>query len=122
METYTSMTYSIQKTNNDTTVTKIEYNSTIKDNDEMVDTYYNNSTSNDVQKESFTRTLKKKKEICQQIGISTNKTDWQIQEYVNNNCQKDYIDSYDAHNFDKYIKDCIPCLTNMNDKFLLKNE
>ena len=88
----------------------------------MVNTYYNNSTSNDVQKESFTKIFKGKKEICQQIGVSTNKTDWQIQEYVNNNCQKDYVDSYDAHNFDKYISDCVPSLTNMNDKFLLKNE
>ena len=60
METYTSITYSVHKKNNQS-VTKVEYNSTMKDNDKMVNTYYNNSISDDAQNESFTKTLKDKK-------------------------------------------------------------
>jgi len=123
METYTSITYSVHK-KNDQSITKIEYNSTMKDNDKMVNTYYNNSISDDVQNESFTKTLKDKQNKYEQIGVSTNKADWNVKEYHNNNCNKQYIDAYSMHNFDKCITDCMPSLTSMNgenEKFLIEN-
>ena len=91
-------------------------------NDKMVNTYYNNSISEDAQNESFTKTLKDKKNTYEQIGVSVNKADWNVKEYHNNNCNKQYIDAYGVHNFDKCITDCIPSLTslNENEKFLKK--
>jgi len=123
METYTSITYSVHK-KNDKSITKIEYNSTMKDNDKLINTYYNNSISDDAQNESFTKTLKDKQDIYEQIGVSTNKADWNVKEYHNNNCNKQYIDAYGIHNFDKCITDCIPSLTtlNENEKFLIENK
>jgi hypothetical protein len=122
METYTSITYSVHK-KNDQSITKVEYNSTIKDKDKLVNTYYNNNISEDSQNESFTKTLKDKQNTYEQVGISINKADWNIKEYHNNNCNKQYIDGYNMHNFDKCITDFIPSLTslNENEKLFIEN-
>jgi hypothetical protein len=121
METYTSITYSLHEKNNEI-VKKIEYNSTLKDDNKMINTYYNNSISNDVQNESFTKMLKDNKDIFEQIGVSQNKEDWKIKEFHNNDYQKEYTDDYNKHSFMKTITDSIPSLTNMNNKNMIENQ
>ena len=124
MDTYTSITYSIKK-ENDEVVKKIEYTSTIKDSDKtLINTYYNNSISNKKQSESFCKLLKEDQNVYQQIGSSINKNDWKIQEYKDSDKQREYIDDYNKHNFDQCIMDCMPSLTNLdvNEKFLIDNK
>lgn len=121
MDTYTSVTYSIQTHNNDTTK-KIEYSSTITDdNNKQVSTYYKNIIKNDHQNESFTKVLRDRSKIYQQLGNSINKADWYIQEYENNNMQKEYNDPYDSHNFDKFVLDYLPTGDKLEDKYMIAN-
>ena len=121
MDTYTSVTYSIQTHNNDTTK-KIEYSSTITDDDnKQVSTYYKNIIKNDHQNESFTKVLRDSSKIYQQLGNSINKADWYIQEYENNNMQKEYNDPYDSHNFDKFVLDYLPTGDKLEDKYMIAN-
>jgi len=121
MDTYTSVTYSIEK-HNDDIIKKIEYNSTINDKDKMINTYYNNSIKNNNQNETFNKIYKDNNNIYEQIGNSTNKEDWLIKEYYNRNKEKEYIDIYDNHKFDKYIMDHMPSLTKLNDNLLIDNK
>ncbi len=112
MDTYTSVTYSIKK-HNDNVVKTIEYNSSIKDKDKMINTYYNNNISNDSQFENFNKIFSDKNNTYEQIGNSQNKTDWSIQEYHNHTKQREYIDKYNNHKFNEYIMDTMPSLTNL---------
>lgn len=121
METYTSITYSVHK-KNDQAITKIEYTSSLKDDNKIVNTYYNNNISDDIHNESFTKTLKDKRDIYEQIGVSSDKKEWNVKEYHNNSCQKEYKEPYDVHNFDKCITECIPSLANLNKSFLIENK
>jgi hypothetical protein len=121
MDTCTSITYSIKK-NNGEIVKKVEYNATAKDNEKIINTYYNNSVTNNQQTESFNKIFKDKNNTYEQIGSSKNKQDWSVQEYHNNNKQKEYVDMYKKHNFDQYIMECMPSLANLNDNFLIDNK
>jgi hypothetical protein len=122
MDKYTSITYSLHEKDNET-IKKIEYNFTLKDDDnKMINTYYNNSISNDTQNESFTKTLKDSHNIFEQIGISENKEDWKIKEFHNSDYQKEYVDDYNKHSFMKTIIDSIPSLANMNGKNMIENQ
>ena len=121
MDTYTSVTYSIQKHNHDT-VKKIEYNSTINDNEKQVSTYYSNTMNNDKTNESFTKLFRDKSNIFEQIGNSQCKSDWKVQEYHNNNLQKQYSDPYESHNFDKCLTEFIPSLEQPENKYLIDNK
>ena len=103
MDNYTSLTYSIT-TNNDKKTTKIEYNSAITDNSgKQILTYYNNTINNKEQREAFSKILKDNKNTYEKLGCSTNKSDWNIQEYYNNKINKEYYDNYSKHNFDEYL-------------------
>ncbi len=119
--TYTSITYSINKIN-DNVIKKVEFSSTIKNQDKMINTYYNNSITNSNQTESFNKLYKDNNNIYEQIGNTKNKKDWFIQEYYNNNKEKEYIDTYDKHNFDQYILDYMPSLINLNNNVLIDNK
>jgi len=121
MDTYTSVTYSIQK-HNDDTVKKIEYNSTITDNEKQISTYYNQTINNDKTQESFTKLFRNKSEIYEQIGCSQSQSDWNVQEYHNNNLQKQYVDPYPTHNFDKCLTDFLPAISQAENKYLIDNK
>ena len=121
METYTSITYSVHKKNAQS-ITKIEYNSSLKDDNKLVNTCYSNYISDNIHNESFTKTLKDNNDTYEQIGISSDKKEWNVKEYHNNSCQKEYTESYNAHNFDECITECIPSLANLNETFLIENQ
>lgn len=120
-DTYSSITYSIQKHNNNINK-KIEYKSYIKDNDKQISTYYNNNYDNNNQSENFNKLYIDTMNKYEQIGNSKNKKDWKIQEYHNNNIQKEYIDSYDKHSFNEYLLDSIQSLPELNQNILIDNK
>ena len=121
MDTYTSVTYKIQK-HNDDVVKKIEYNSCITDTDKQISTYYTSIIEKDKQNESFTKLLRDKSHIYQQLGNSINKADWMIQEYENNNLQKEYNDMYEKHNFDSCLLEYMPSINQATEKYLIANQ
>ncbi len=115
MNTFTSITYSHSKQNDSEETKKIEYISSIQDDSKLVTTSYNNVIQKNNQIESFNKLLKSHYGIYEQVGSSQNKKDWSIQEFHNNNLNKEYKDAYDKHKFDKYLNECLPHTV---DKFL----
>ena len=57
-------------------------------------------------KESFNRICKIEDMIEETIGVSSNNNDWKIQEYKNHKLDKQYIQEYDAINFDIKLDKC----------------
>ncbi len=114
MDTFTSFTYSFQK-QNDMQTKKIEYISTMQDNDKVMSTYYNNMYKNNEQSESFNKLLKDNHNIYEQVGNSLNKSNWTIKEFHNQKLNKEYNDKYDKHTFEY-----VPSVQSIeNNQFLL---
>lgn len=99
MDTFTSFTYSFQK-QNDIHTKKIEYISTMQDNDKVMSTSYNNIYKNNQQYESFNKLLKDSHDVYEQIGNSRNKSNWDIKEFHNQTLKKEYCEKYDKHSFE----------------------
>ena len=114
MDTFTSITYSKkQSAANSSTVEKLEYNSSIQDNNKLMNTSYVNtinSMDND-QYESFNKLLKNNSELYEQVGSSHNQSDWNVKEFHNTKLNKEYNDPYCKHNFDQDVLDCLPSST-----------
>lgn len=121
MDTHTSIIYSVTK-HNDNTIKHIEYNSTIKDGDKMMNTHYKNTVNNEELQESFTKLYRDRDIIYEQLGNSRNRADWFVKEYQNNNFQKQYMEDYNKHTFNDCIMDTMPSLVKLNDNFLLDNK
>jgi hypothetical protein len=119
IDTNTSFIYSIHKNNNNT-IRKIEYNNTVRDADKMIDTHYNNIIKNTEQYESFTKLLKDKSDVWEQVGSSKNKTDWTVQEFHNSTFQKKYTDKYTKHKFDEHIMDYMQQMQMPNNNFMIE--
>jgi hypothetical protein len=112
MDTYTSITYSKNSSSKDCcgTIEKLEYNSSIQDNDKLMRTSYvntMNSLTND-QYESFNKLLKNRNDLYEQVGSSHNRSDWNVKEFHNAKLNKEYNDAYSKHNFDQALLECLP--------------
>ena len=119
IDTNTSFIYSIHKNNNNT-IRKIEYNNTVRDADKMIDTHYNNTIKNTEQFESFTKLLKDKSDVYEQVGSSKNKTDWTVKEFHNSALQKKYTDKYTKHKFDEHIMDYMQHMQIPSNNFMIE--
>ena len=82
---------------------KIEYKSTVRDDDKILSTSYNNVMSDKEQIESFNKLLQSQKNTYEQVGSSKNKNDWNVKEYHNSSLNKEYMDPYAKHTFQQYI-------------------
>lgn len=105
INTFTSVTYSCSKQDDEPEVRTIEYKSTVEDKatDHMMSTSYTSVIKNDSTSESFNKLLKQEHEVYEQVGHSHNKTDWSVKEFHNQNLDKEYKDDYDKHKFDNCI-------------------
>lgn len=125
MDTFTSITYSKKQNSKDcgVAVEKLEYNSSIQDNDKLMRTSYVNTIDsvNNKQCESFNKLLKNRGELYEQVGNSHNRSDWNVKEFHNTKLNKEYIDSYCKHNFDQALLECLPGCTTENPFIQLKN-
>lgn len=99
MNTFTSVTYSFQTHNDTDTIKKIEYISTVQDDEKMMHTSYNNILRNNEQQETFNKLFKEKTNVYEQIGNSRNKSNWKIKEFNNQTLSKEYNEIYDKHKF-----------------------
>lgn len=111
MDTFTSITYS-KKQSKDCrgAIEKLEYNSSINDNDKLMRTSYVNTINslNNEQYESFNKLLKNNSELYEQVGSSHNSSDWYVKEFHNTKLNKEYRDPYGKHNFDQAVLECLP--------------
>lgn len=110
MDTFTSITYS-KKGNASGSIEKLEYNSSIQDNDKLMRTCYVNTFNsiNNDQCESFNKLLKNHSELYEQVGSSRNRSDWNVKEFYNTKLNKEYSDAYAKHNFDQAVLESLPC-------------
>lgn len=122
METFTNVSFTEHKKDDEQISKKIQYEISHVDNDTIFNTSYVNKIENDKTLESFNRLLKKGGDIYQQIGNSSNGNDWHIKEFNNNVLNKEYTDFYTNHVFDKLLVDNSKFLINSIEKKFIKNE
>lgn len=108
MNTFTSITYSHSKKNGKDDIKKVEYVSTVEDQDKLMTTSYNNIMQNNNQIESFNKLLKNHSHTYEQIGNSYNRNDWLIKEFHNSSLNNEYKDAYNKHSFDNCLNECLP--------------
>lgn len=100
MSTTTSFSYSYNSVDNVQINKKIEYQTVFTDeNKNIFLKRYVNSIENDKMYESFNNLFKEKEEIKEKIGLSTNKSDWKVNEYDNNIKIGEYNEPYSKYNY-----------------------
>lgn len=102
MKNHTIFTYKYVNDNDNDISKVLEYKrSYIENDDKLYTVSYKNNIKNDVMYESFNKIYKNKDGVVEQIGISNNKSKWNLINYDNNIIKK-YDESYDSYPYYQY--------------------
>lgn len=100
MSTTTSFSYSYNSVDNIQVNKKIEYQTVYTDENKNIwSTSYVNNVENDKIQESFNNLYKGKEEIKEKIGLSTDRSEWKINEFDNSIKTNEYKEPYSTYSY-----------------------
>jgi len=105
MSTTTSFSYSYNNVDDIEVNKKVEYKTVYTDTNKNIwSTSYVNTVENNKMYESFNNLFKGGEEIKEKIGLSTDKSDWKINEFDNSIKTKEYNEPYSEYS---YLANCL---------------